>query len=238
MDEEKKIETNTDALAHAEADVNAETNAAPPADATPSSRLPIMVAAGSVLVVGTIVGVLAILGVSSQRVEIENSLVSAPEITLAPTTPGILKQVYVSAGDTIPANTVVAQVGTELIKSTSAGLVISTGDQIGSVVSAQTPVVTMIDPSGLRIVGQIDEDKGLSRIAVGDKVIFTVDAFGSKQFKGVVSEVSPTSHDADVVFSISDKRAVQKFDVKVSYDVTQYPEIKNGMSARIWVYTK
>ena len=220
MDEEKKIEPAAEPVGEAK------------------SRLPLMVAAGAVIVVGALIGVLAIFGVSSQRVEIDNSLVSAPEIALAPTTSGILKEVYVSAGDTIPANTVVAEVGTELVKSTSAGLVISTGNQIGSVVGPQAPVVTMIDPSQLRIVGQIDEDKGLSRIAVGDKVIFTVDAFGSKQFTGVVSEVSPTADNADVVFSISDKRAVQKFDVKVSYDVTQYPDIKNGMSARIWVYTK
>jgi hypothetical protein len=30
---------------------------------------------------------------------------------------------------------------------------------------------------------------------------------------------------------------VQKFDVKVAYDQAQYPQLKNGMSARIWVYT-
>lgn len=203
-----------------------------------ASRLPLMVAAAIVLIVGGTVGALAYLGVSAQRVYIDTAQIQAPEIPLAPSTPGVLKQMYVQAGDTIPANTVVAQVGTELIKSTSAGLVISTSDQVGAVVSATTPVATMIDPTALRVVGQIDEDKGLSRIAVGDRVTFTVDAFGSQSFDGVVDEVSPTSHASDVVFSISDKREVQKFDVKVAYDETQYPQLKNGMSARIWVYTK
>ncbi|HEV7121790.1 MAG TPA: HlyD family secretion protein [Candidatus Paceibacterota bacterium] len=204
----------------------------------PASRLPLMVAAALVLVVGGAVGALAYLGVSSQRVTIDTAQIQAPEIPLAPTTPGVLKQMYVQAGDTIPANTVVAQVGTELIKSTSAGLIISTSDQVGAVVSAQTPVATMIDPSALRVVGQIDEDKGLSRIAAGDRATFTVDAFGSQKFEGVVDEVSPTSHASDVVFSISDKRQTQKFDVKIAYDQSQYPQLKNGMSARIWVYTK
>ncbi|MDB5189813.1 MAG: secretion protein HlyD family protein [Parcubacteria group bacterium] len=205
---------------------------------SPKSRLPLMVAAGLVLIVGGAFGTIAYLGVASARVSIDTAQIQAPEIALAPTTPGVLKQMYVQAGDVIPANTVVAQVGTELIKSTSAGLVISTSDQVGAIVSAASPVATMIDPSALRVVGKIEEDKGLSRIAVGDRVVFTVDAFGSQKFNGVVDEVSPTSHASDVVFSISDKREVQKFDVKVAYDQTQYPQLKNGMSARINVYTK
>ncbi|MDB5265657.1 MAG: hemolysin [Parcubacteria group bacterium] len=203
-----------------------------------ASRAPLMIAAAIVLIVGGAIGALAYLGVSSQRVSIDTSQIQAPEIQLAPTTPGVLKQMYVQAGDTIPANTVVAQVGTELIKSTSAGLVISTSDQVGAIVSAASPVATMIDPTALRVVGQIDENKGLSRVAVGDRAEFTVDAFGSQKFEGVVDEVSPTSHAADVVFSISDKRQVQTFDVKVAYDQTQYPQLKNGMSARISVFTK
>jgi multidrug resistance efflux pump len=202
------------------------------------SRLPLMIAAAIVLIVGGAVGAAAYMGVSHARVTIDTAQVSAPEIPLAPTTPGVLKEIYVQAGDTIPANTVVAQVGTELVKSTSAGLVISTSDQVGANVSAASPVVTMIDPTQLRVVGQIDEDKGLSRIAAGDRAEFTVDAFGGKKYQGIVDEVSPTSHASDVVFSISDKRQTQKFDVKVTFDPAQYPELKNGMSARIYVYTK
>ena len=202
------------------------------------SRLPLMIAAAIVLVVGGAVGAAAYVAVSSQRVSIDTAQIEAPEIPLAPQNAGVLKQIYVQDGDTIPANTVVAQVGTELVKSTSAGLVISTSDQVGANVSAQTPVVTMIDPTQLRVDGQIDEDKGLSRIQVGDRAEFTVDAFGGKKYQGIVDEVSPTSHASDVVFSISDKRETQKFDVKVSFDPAQYPELKNGMSARIYVYTK
>lgn len=202
-----------------------------------ASRLPLMVAAGLVLVVGGAIGGIAYLGVSSQRVYIEKSNVEAPSVPLAPTTSGTLQEVYVSVGDTIPANTVVARVGTELIKSTSAGLVISTDDNIGSLVTAGTPVVTVIDPSQLRVNGQLEEDKGLSKITVGDRATFTVDAFPGKNYQGVVSEVSPTARTGDVVFSVSDKRQTMDFDVKVGYDLSKYPELKNGMSAKIWVYT-
>jgi multidrug resistance efflux pump len=96
----------------------------------------------------------------------------------------------------------------------------------------------MIDPTTLRIVGQIDENKGLDKIAVGQYATFTVDAFGSQKFSGVVDEISPEAQSQDVVFQISDKREEQIFDVKVRYDTTQYPQLKNGMSAKLWVYTK
>jgi multidrug resistance efflux pump len=96
----------------------------------------------------------------------------------------------------------------------------------------------MIDPTQLRVDGQLEEDKGLADVAVGDRAIFTVDAFPGKTYDGVVSEISPTSHVADVVFQVSDQREEQIFDVKVAYDVSKYPELKNGMSAKIWVYKK
>ena len=200
------------------------------------SRVPLMVAAAIVLVIGGGIGAAAFLGVESQRVYIENSIVKAPTIALAPTITGTLQQVYVNVGDTIQPNTVVAEVGTELIKSTVGGLVISTDQDIGSLVTTGTPVVTTIDPTTLRVDGQLQEDKGLAQVAVGDRASFTVDAFPGQNFTGVVSEVSPTSKASDVVFQVSDQRQEQNFDVYVAYDLSKYPQLKNGMSAKIWVY--
>jgi multidrug resistance efflux pump len=202
------------------------------------NRLPMMVAAALVLIVGGGIGAAAYLGVQNQRVYIETSNVEAPSIPLAPTVSDILKQVDVSVGDTIPPNTVVAQVGTQLITSTIGGLVISANTNIGSQVQAGTPVVTVIDPSQLRVNGKLQEDKGLASVAVGERALFTVDAFPGRKYNGVVSEVSPTSRTSDVVFQVSDQRQEQDFDVKVAYDLTKYPELKNGMSAKVWVYKK
>jgi hypothetical protein len=64
-----------------------------------------------------------------------------------------------------------------------------------------------------------------------------VDAFGSQQFSGVIDEVAPTSNASGVVFNISSARETQQFDVKARFDATKYPQLKNGMSARMWVYT-
>jgi hypothetical protein len=186
--------------------------------------------------VGGGIGAIAFLTVSNKTVYIENSTIEAPETTLAPTAVGTLMSVYVNVGDVIPANTVVAEVGTQLITSTTGGLVITTNTNIGSQIPAGTAVVTTIDPTQLRVDGRLEEDKGLADVAVGDQAKFTVDAFPGKTYYGVVSEVSPTSRVADVVFQVSDQREEQDFDVQVAYDLTKYPELKNGMSAKIWAY--
>jgi multidrug resistance efflux pump len=197
-----------------------------------------MIAAAIVLIIGGGIGALAYIGVSNQRVYIETSTIQAPSTALSPTSTGVLNEVYVSVGDVIAPNTVVAKVGTQLITSTAGGLVITTNTNIGSQITAGTAVVTTVDPNQLRVNGQLQEDKGLADVAVGDRATFTVDAFPGKKYSGVVSEVSPTSRASDVVFQVSDQRQEQQFDVKVAYDLGAYPELKNGMSAKIWVYKK
>lgn len=198
----------------------------------------LMVAAGLVIVIGGGIAAAAYFAVSSQVISIDKAQIEAPQVDLAPVHGGVLQNVFVNEGDTVPPGTVVAQVGNELVKSTAGGLVISASKDIGKNVAPGTPVVSTIDPSQLRVVGQIDENKGLSDIAVGDQAVFTVDAFGGTKFSGVVSEISPTSHASGVVFNISDQRETQTFDVKVSYDTAAHPEFRNGMSARISIYKK
>ena len=199
--------------------------------------MPLYVAAALIIVVGGGIAGAAYFAVNSNRVPIDKADVEASQTILGPSTAGTLMQLYVAPGDTVAAGTVVAEVGTELIRSTSGGLVINTDNDIGASVAPGTAVVTMIDPSQLHVVAQVDENKGLSSIAVGDSATFTVDAFGSKQFTGVVDEVSPTSHASGVVFNISDQRQTQTFDVKVRFDVAAHPELKNGMSAKLTIYT-
>ena len=202
------------------------------------SRNSITIAAFIIIVIGGGIAALAYVGVSNRTVYIDKSLITAPIVQLSASAPGILRETYVQEGDTIPPNTVVAEVGTELIKSTSGGLVVTVNDNIGKLVSPQDAVVETIDPTQLRVVGQIDENKGLDRIKVGDPVTFTVDAFGGQQFDGIVDEVSPTSNQSGIVFNISSDRPTQQFDVKVRYDSAAYPQFKNGMSARMTIFVQ
>ncbi|HUD02908.1 MAG TPA: efflux RND transporter periplasmic adaptor subunit [Candidatus Paceibacterota bacterium] len=193
-------------------------------------------AAFIVVVLGGGIGAIAYLAASSHTVYIDKAQIEAPIVDLSPTTSGTLNDVYVQVGQTLPPDTVVASVGTELIKSTSGGLVISVNNNIGQIVGPSDVVVSTIDPTQLRVVGQVEEDKGLVDIQVGQTAEFTADAFGSQKFYGVVDEVSPTSEASDVVFTVSDNREEQNFDVKIKFDTSAYPQLKNGMSAKVWVY--
>jgi multidrug resistance efflux pump len=187
-----------------------------------------------VIVAGT-VG-LIYLDVVSKRIYVEKSEIDAPQVSLSSKNGGILEKLYVQIGDQIQANAVVARVGNELVKSKDAGLVISRQNQIGTYFNSGQEIVTMIKPEDLRVVGRLQEDKGLNEILVGQRVIFEVDAFGTKQYEGVIDEVSPTSRASDVVFNISDQRQENDFDVKARFNMGEYPELKNGMSAKMWIY--
>ena len=193
---------------------------------------------------GIVAAVLAVVGgllywqMSSTRVGIDTSVISAPVIGLSPTAPGQLEETYVNEGDMAAANTPVAKVGDEIIKTKTSGEIISVEKNIGKSFNPGQAVVSMIDPGSLRVIGTIDENKGLNKIQVGQLASFTVDAFGSKTYSGVVDEVSPSSRQTDVVFNISDSRPVNQFDIKVRFDQNSYPELKNGMSAKLTIFTK
>ncbi len=192
---------------------------------------------GAIALVLIIAGGFLYLQTERQEVGIDTSIISAPSIELSPTTGGVLQQTYVNEGDSVPANTAVALIGTELVKTKVAGIITNVQNDVGESFTPGQTVVTMVDPTQLRVVGTIDENKGLDRISVGQPAVFTVDAFGSKQYKGIVDEISSTANSSDVVFNISDERETQQFDVYVRFDPTEYPELKNGMSAKLTIFT-
>jgi multidrug resistance efflux pump len=194
-------------------------------------------------IIGIVVIVLCLLGLIvykslSSKVSIDTSMIEAPIINIGPQSEGVLQQVSVQEGDMVTKGETVAQVGGEVLTAQVDGLVIAVNNVPGEVVMPGQMVVSMIEPKELRVVGTIDEDKGLSKIAVGDTATFTVDAFGGQTFTGIVDEISPTSDDTSIAFSISDKRPTKQFDVKVLYDVAAHPEFKNGMSAKLNIYPK
>jgi multidrug resistance efflux pump len=191
-----------------------------------------------VIIIATIAGVFVYLQVINKRVYVDTSSIQAPQINLAPSQAGILEDVYVKEGDQVNVNQTVARVGDQLIQSKVAGIIISVPDTVGAQVSAGTPVVSMIDPTQLRAVAEVSENKGLNRIKVGDPVIFTIDAFGSSQFSGVVDEIAASSQQTQIVFNISDQRQEQQFDVKVRFNTSAYWQLKNGMSAKMWIYVQ
>jgi multidrug resistance efflux pump len=195
------------------------------------------IAIGSlILIVAIAIGGYAYWRTTSSRIYIEKGEVSAPQIDLSSQNGGILETLWVKEGDTISRNQPVAQVGDEIIRSREDGLVVKVQNEIGRNFNRGEAIVGIIKPSDLRVLGTIEENKGLSDIQVGQRVIFTADAYGSKEYQGFVDEISPSSKDKGLAFSISDKRATSEFVIKVRFNNEAYPELKNGMSAKIWVY--
>ena len=172
------------------------------------------------------------------RVNIEDSLVSAPIITISPVSPGTLLDMRVYDGEKVGKGDTLAIVGTQSLNAYQDGFIVGTNRAIGSLVSAQTPVVQMINASDMRIAGTIDENKGLNEIKIGQTVSFTVDALPGQTFWGYVDEVSQTAKQTQLQFSVSSERPTQQFVIYAKYDALKYPQIKNGMSVKMTVYTK
>ncbi|MEI6280809.1 MAG: efflux RND transporter periplasmic adaptor subunit [bacterium] len=169
---------------------------------------------------------------------IENSELNAPIINLTPSSPGILNALYVKEGQTIKTNTQVALIGSQIISSKDGGIVVSAAPLLGAYFMPGQTVVSIVNNREMKVIGQIDETKGLRSIKEGQRATFSVDAYPGKNYEGIVNQISPTSNENSVVFSISDKRPVKKFDVNVVFNADDYPELKSGMSAKITVYTK
>lgn len=199
---------------------------------------PLLLGGLVVLIILAAIGGLLYWNDLQSKVYIENSQIAAPVISINPTSPGIITDVYVSVGDLVRKDQILAKVGDQVLVAKTSGVITGVENTPGQLVNPPLdpkPVISMIDTRELRVVGRVQEDKGLKDIAPGQHVMFTVDAYPSNQYQGVVDKVAPSSRTGDIVFSISDKRQEQEFEVKVSYDVTVYPELKNGMSAKMWI---
>ncbi len=192
---------------------------------------------GIIILLVLIIGLYILYQVRTNRVFIDNSLIQAPVITVSPSTAGKVQEMDVKEGQTVQLGDTLAVVGSETLRADTDGLVISASDLTGSTVSPQTQLIQMIRPVNLRVTGSIDENKGLTNIRVGQVVSFTVDALPGKTFWGYVDEISPSANAQVFSFSTSTERPTQQFTVYAKFNSSLYPAIKNGMSAKMVVYT-
>lgn len=199
-------------------------------------KKPWMQSISGIFIIIVVAGSLLFYRYISTHITIDDSLVQAPVILIGPIAPGILEEVTVNAGDTVTPGQVLGRIGGEVLTAKVGGIILDVTNTPGQVFQPTQAVIRMIDPSELRIVGTIKENEGLSGIVVGDPVSFTVDAYEGKKFTGVVDSISPTSKESGVAFSISDKREIKEFEVKVKYDVAAHSEFRNGMSAKMKIY--
>ncbi|MFH0966241.1 MAG: HlyD family efflux transporter periplasmic adaptor subunit [Methanobacteriota archaeon] len=170
------------------------------------------------------------------RIYVEDGTITAPVITISPGSSGILDRVYVIEGDLVRRNQILAKVDGEVLHAKTSGVITHIDDTPGMRVNAQSPVISMINREKLRAVGRVKEDKGLKDLHPGQRAQFTADAFPGILYSGTVEKITQTAREGDIVFSISDKRQEQEFEVTILFDVDAYPELKNGMSSKIWIF--
>lgn len=193
---------------------------------------------GIVCVLVLLIGGYVLYQKTTGRVMIDNSLIQAPVITISPSSQGKVLEIDVHEGQTVQNGDTLAVVGSETLRADTDGLIISAADLTGSTVSQQTQLIQMIRPVNLRVTGTIDENKGLNAIKVGQVVSFTIDALPKTRYWGYVDEISPSAKTSAFSFSTSTERATQRFTVYAQFDSAKYPDIKNGMSAKMVVYTR
>lgn len=191
----------------------------------------------AIVVAALALGLLLYYEMTKDRVFIDDSLVSSPVTTIAPTSAGTLTELDVYEGEKIKKGDPIAVIGSQTIHAATDGLVIQAMNQIGGSLNPQSTIAQIINPSDMRIAGTIDENKGLDQIHVGQVASFTVDALPGKTFWGYVDEITPTAKQTQLSFSISSERPTQQFVVYARFDANKYPEIKNGMSAKLTIYT-
>jgi multidrug resistance efflux pump len=193
---------------------------------------------GIVCLVIVLVGLYMYFLKTTGRIFIDTSLIQAPVLTISPSTSGKVSEIDVKEGQSVQNGDTLAIVGSETIRADTDGLIISASDMTGSAVNPATQLIQMIRPVSMRVAGTIDENKGLDNIRVGQTVSFTVDALPGKTFWGYVDEISPSAVAPAFSFSTSSERPTQQFTVYAKFNSTQYPAIKNGMSAKMVVYTQ
>ncbi len=172
------------------------------------------------------------------RVVIDNSQVSAPIINIAPESPGTLNEIDVNENQIVKKGDLLGVVGTQSIRAQTDGIIIQANKQIGSTLTGASSLVQIMNLDDFRIVGTIDENKGLKDIKTGQVASFTVDAFPGQTFWGYINDVAPSAKQTQIAFSISNERPTQQFNVFVRFDANKYPQLKNGMSAKLTIFTK
>ncbi len=102
------------------------------------------------------------------------------------------------------------------------GIVTSRSVEPGSVVQASQVLLTLVPPTGKRLVVQIDE-RSFSLIKIGQKAVVSADAFPTERFTATVSEINPAVDpqrgSVEVKLDVDNEPNYLKEDMTVSVDI-------------------
>jgi RND family efflux transporter MFP subunit len=116
--------------------------------------------------------------------------------------------------------------GTQIVAPIS-GTLTQVDAKIGQLASPNVPLVSIISTSGFEVDAGVSETD-IGKLAVGDKVSMTLDAFPNETFTGAVFYIAPAQTNTNGVIT---------YQIKISFD-TPDPRFKSGLTANIDIATK
>src|SRR5438552_3232756 len=144
----------------------------------------------------------------NRELAVVGNLIGDQTVSVVPKTAGRLEQLTVKLGDRVSRGERIAKI-----------------EDQGAFVSANAPIVDVVDITRVRLVANIIE-KDLKQIGVGDSARVEVDAFPGESFMGRIARLSPVLDPATRTAPI---------EVEIPND--QY-RLKPGMYARVGIITE
>lgn len=119
-----------------------------------------------------------------------------------------------------------AQVSKTIISAPFDGLVTRQDAKVGETVTAGTSLVALIAPGEMEIEANISE-VNIGKVAIGNKVAITFDAYPSRNFSGEIIYIEPAETIVDNVINYKTKISIQG----------DLSDIKSGLTANLRILT-
>ena len=116
--------------------------------------------------------------------------------------------------------------GTEIVAPIS-GVITQQDAKVGQLASPGTPLVSIIGNNGFEVDAGVSETD-VGKLAVGNAVTMTLDAFSNETFAGSVFYIAPAQ---------TNTQGVITYQIKISFDKPD-PRIKSGLTANINIEAK
>lgn len=107
------------------------------------------------------------------------------------------------------------------------GIVTQFDAKVGQLASPSTPLVSLIGNGGFEVDAGVSETD-VGKLAVGNTVTMTLDAFSNETFSGKVFYIAPAQTNTQGVIS---------YQIKISFEKPD-PRLKSGLTANITIQTK
>lgn len=120
-----------------------------------------------------------------------------------------------------------AQIEQTVIRAPIAGIITKQNAKVGEIAAANTPIVSLISQGNFEIESNVPE-VDIGKIALGNTVDITLDAFPGEHFTGKVTKIDPAETVVD---------GVVNFKMTVDFDVND-SRLKSGLTANLSVETE